>query len=149
MRRTVTAAALGVAGLLWTIVPASAAGTSSHDRTPNWNQRDTAAYVVSTLNLLHLRNGRPVIQVLSRKLGVTRYDVYADSSVADLYFIQLKRDDGTEVGAFAYQIGWSKPQMLSLKIRHPMAHRATGRIFQEYRDDSKQLIASFTSTLPS
>lgn len=149
MRRILAASVLGFIGLTVAIVPARAAGTTSHQNTTNWGQRDTAVYVVSTLNLLHMRSGKPLTDFLARKLDVARYAVYADTVVSDLYFIQLRREDASVAGVFAYQIGWVKPMLVSLGLPRTVAHRVTDKIAQEYRTDSKQLIGSFNSTLPS
>lgn len=149
MRRILLVSVLSIVGLAMGVVPASAAGTSSHIKVTNWGQRDTAVYVVSTLNLLHTRNGKPVTALLARKLDVARYDVYADTAVTDLYFIQLRRNDGSVAGVFAYQIGWARPVLVSLSLPRAIAHHANEKIARAYRYDQKQLIGSFGSTLPS
>jgi hypothetical protein len=148
MRRIIAIAALGAAALLTSVIPAHAAGTPTKPQTPNWNQHDTAVYVVSTLNLLHTRKGQPITATLTGKLSVTHYDVLADTVVSDLYFIQLRRDDGTVAGALAYQLGWQKPQLLTLALPRGVCKHAADKVMQEYRSDAKQLIGSFTSTLP-
>lgn len=149
MRRFLAVFVFVATGVMTGVLPAHAAGEGSHDKVINWDQRDTAVYVVSTLNLLHTHAGKPITDVLSRKLHVARYDIYADSAVANLYFIQLRRDDGSVAGVFAYEIGWSKPMLVSLSVRRALARRAPDKLSQEYRTDPKQLIGSFTSTLPS
>lgn len=118
-------------------------------KTVNWNQHDTAVYVVSTLNLLRTRRGQPVTTILARRLNVTHYDVYADQSAQSLYFIQLRRDDGAVVGAFAYHMGWAKPIGISGSGRRLVRSRIIARIVHAYNGDNKLLIGSFTSTLPS
>jgi hypothetical protein len=139
---------LGAAALLVSAVPAHAAGSNTHQQAPNWGQHDTAVYVVSTINLLHTRKGQPIIPLLTKKLNIAEYDVLADTSVSELYYIELKRADGTTAGALAYQLGWSKPQILTLALPRGVCKHANDKILQEYRTDSKQLIGSFTSTLP-
>jgi hypothetical protein len=156
--------ALGAAGIIMSITPANAAGTDPHGQgrptrdhsatttppsTVNWSQHDTAVYVVSTLNLLHTRSGRSFPDLVTHKFDVTRYDVYADQSVSNLYYVQLRQDDGTVVGAFAYSMGWPKPRILFLGVDKPQASHAPQRIALAYHSDPKTLIGSFTSTLPS
>jgi hypothetical protein len=85
---------------------------------------------------------------VTHKLAVTQYDVLADTTVSDLYFIKLRRDDGTVAGALAYQLGWPKPQVLTLALPKGVCKHAAGRIMQAYRSDPKMLIGSFSSTLP-
>jgi hypothetical protein len=151
-------------GVLWGVVPAAAAGTHNNTAPPthehasspgttqapvNWSQHDTAVYVVSTLNLLHTRTGQSFADLLTHKYNVTHYDVYADQNVSNLYYIQLRRDDGSMAGAFAYSMGWSRPRIVFLGIDKPQASHAPQRIAAEYHTDSKILIGSFTSTLPS
>jgi hypothetical protein len=148
VRRVLAIAALGVAAVFMSTVPAHAAGSTSHAPAPNWAQHDTAVYVVSTLNLLHTKKGQSITAFLTRKLAVTQYDVLADASVSDLYFIELRRDDDTVAGALAYQLGWPKPQILTLALPQGVCKHAAGRIMQAYRSDPKQLIGSFSSTLP-
>ena len=148
VRRVLAIAALGVAAVGLTAVPASAAGSASHQPAPNWGQHDTAVYVVSTLNLLHTRKGQAITAFLTRTLAVTQYDVLADGSVSALYFIELRRDDGTVAGALAYQLGWPKPQLLTLALPKGVCKHAAATIMQAYRSDPKQLIGSFASTLP-
>ncbi|HEX6509443.1 MAG TPA: hypothetical protein VF221_17580, partial [Chloroflexota bacterium] len=81
-------------GLAVSTAPAYADGTASHSKAVvNWQQRDTAVYVVSTLNLLNRSRSHTMQQVL-QGLGVTHIDVYADNARPDLYFIELMHDDG-------------------------------------------------------
>jgi hypothetical protein len=130
------------------VVPVHAQGSGSHGNSPvNWQQRDTAVYVVSTLNLLGRTRNHTVQQVFQR-LDITRFDVYADSAQAGLYFIELKRDDSTTVGSLAYQMGWPKPKRISWSTGRTIPSVATA-IAQAYKTDAKTLIGSFTSTLPS
>ena len=147
-RRLVAIAALGIAALFTGLAPAHAAGSGSHQSAPNWGQHDTAVYVVSTLNLLHTRKGQPIVALLTRKLNISEYDVLADTSVNDLYYVDLRRADGSVAGALAYQLGWSKPQILTLALPKGVCKHADDKVMQEYRTDSKQLIGTFSSTLP-
>jgi hypothetical protein len=139
--------ALTVLGLAATVVPVHAEGSGSHGKSPvNWQQRDTAVYVVSTLNLLGRSQNHTVQQVFQR-LNITQLDVYADDDHTNLYFIELKRDDSTTAGSLAYEMGWSKPKRISWSAGKNIP-AVTGTIAQAYRTDDKTLIGSFTSNLP-
>ena len=149
MERRLTLVAIALFPLLAFFASARGVTAAAHTSDSNWAQRDRAVYVVSTLNLLHARNGRLLITVFTHKLGVTHYDVFADGGVSDLYFVELKREDGSSAGALAYQMGWLAPMSVStsldrLHVRHAPATAATA-----YRTDAKQLIGSFTSTISS
>jgi hypothetical protein len=148
VRRLIAIAVLGVAAAAASVVPAHAAGSANHPQAPNWSQHDTAVYVVSTLNLLHTRKGDPITAMLTRKLNITEYDVYSDIAVNDLYYIELRRADGVVAGTLAYQLGWPKPQILTLALPKGVCKHADDRVGQEYRSDPKLLIGTFTSTLP-
>jgi hypothetical protein len=129
--------------------PAAAVNAASHRSSSNWSQHDTAVYVVSTMNLLHTHGGHALTTMLAHHLRVTHYDVYADQQEANLYFIEPRRDDESSVGVLAYQMGWVAPMSVSssfdkLRIRH-----APNSDYSAYRNDPKQLIGSFTSTVPS
>jgi hypothetical protein len=139
--------ALVILGLTATVVPVHAAGSGSHGKSPaNWQQRDTAVYVVSTLNLLGRTQNHTVQQVFQR-LNITHLDVYADNDQPNLYFIELKRDDDTTAGSLAYEMGWSKPKRISWPAGKSIPV-VSSVIAQAYRTDDKTLIGSFTSTLP-
>ena len=132
-------------GLVLWAVPAHAAGTPTSPPSPiTWQQRDTAVYVVSTLNLVRTPAGQPLVE----KLNAARFDVYADLARADLYFIILRSRDGSVVGAFAYQLGWAKPRSISRSTRLLGIERAPRSVVLAFRTDHKQLIGSFTSTMP-
>jgi hypothetical protein len=130
-------------------LPWSAMSVSAHHGTANWNQRDRAVYVVSTLNLVHCQSGRLLTTMLVRKLGVTHYDVYADQQTNNLYFIEPRRDDGSSVGALAYQMGWVAAMSVSPSLDKLHVRHAPGSAYAAYRNDPKQLVGSFTSTVPS
>lgn len=139
--------ALVVLACAASVVPTHAQGSGSHGKSPiNWQQRDTAIYVVSTLNLLG-RTQNHTVQQLFQRLNITRLDVFADTDQRDLYFIELKRDDGTTAGSLAYQLGWAKPKRVSWSAVKSIPVVA-GSIAQAYKTDDKALIGSFTSTLP-
>lgn len=144
IRRLLIMSALGFA---MSVVPAHAQGSGAHGNAPvNWQQRDTAVYVVSTLNLLgHARNH--TVQQMFQHLNITRIVVYADNDQANLYFIELKRDDSSTAGILAYQLGWPKPKRISWSAGKAIPSVNSG-IAQAYRTDSKTLIGTFTSTLP-
>jgi hypothetical protein len=125
------------------------AGAHSQQKsTIDWSTHDTAVYVVSTVNLLRNRAGRPLGWQLRHRLGVRRYNVYADGAVTDLYFIDLVKTDGTLVGSLAYKMGWVKPMSLSPAFDAMGIPRAADAIASGYKLDKKTLIGSFTSTLP-
>jgi hypothetical protein len=134
-------------GLAVSAVPAHAQTSSSHPSSSiNWQQHDTAVYVVSTLNLLGRSHGGNIQQVLQR-LNVSHIDVYADTVQSNLYFIELKRDSGALVGSLAYEMGWAKPRRVTWSAGKGVP-TVDPAIVQDYRVDAKALIGSFTSTLP-
>ncbi|MGI8827110.1 MAG: hypothetical protein ACR2JC_16010 [Chloroflexota bacterium] len=127
----------------------AAGGIAGHTPRPvDWNQRDTAIYVVSTLNLLHTSRGASIPQRLTRR-RISHYDVYADTQLNSMYFIELRRQSGDIVGAFAYHIGWLKPRSVTPFCNKLGVPRADARIVDAYKNDARQFIGSFTSTLPS
>jgi hypothetical protein len=138
---------LAVLGLAASVVPVHAEGTGSHSTSPvNWQQRDTAVYVVSTLNLLG-RTQSHTVQQLFQRLNITHLNVYADNDQMNLYFIELKRDDSTTAGSLAYKMGWPKPKRISWSAGKSIP-AVSSVIAQAYRTDDKTLIGAFTSTLP-
>src|SRR5947209_17878375 len=144
IRRLLILSALGFAV---SVVPVHAQGSGAHGNVPvNWQQRDTAVYVVSTLNLLgHTKNR--TVQQMFQHLNITRIVVYADNDQANLYFIELKRDDSSTAGTLAYQLGWPHPKRISWSAGKTIPTVTSG-IAQAYKTDSKTLIGTFTSTLP-
>ena len=135
--------------------PTSAAGEQSvrvshaqQRSTIDWGTHDTAVYVVSTVNVLRTRTGRPIGRLLRHKLGVRRYNVYADGEVTDLYFIDMVKLDGTSIGTLAYKMGWQKPMSLSSVFDNLSISQAPNTISTGYKSDKKTLIGSFTSTMP-
>jgi hypothetical protein len=148
MRTTRRLVVLLVLGFAASVVPVHAQGSGSQGKTPvNWQQRDTATYVVSTLNLLGRTRNHTIQQVFQR-LNITRIDVYADNVHPNLYFIELQRDDGSTAGSLAYQMGWRKPERISWAAGKSIPSVAA-TIAQAYKTDDRALIGSFTSTLPS
>jgi hypothetical protein len=147
--RTLVVLFLNFISLAVTTSVVGAAGQSARDHhSVNWATRDTAVYVVSTLNLLHTRQGHFVPAVLEHH-GVTRFDVYADADTDGLYFVLLRKDNGATVGGLAYQMGWARPQSLfGVTDRFSTIQRAAFNVKQEYKSDNKVLIGSFTSTMP-
>lgn len=144
IRRLLVLSALGFAV---SVLPVHAQGSGAHGKSAvNWQQRDTAVYVVSTLNLLgHTKNH--TVQQMFQRLNITRIDVYADTDQAGLYFIELMRDDTSTAGTLAYQLGWPKPKRISWSAGKTIPTVA-GTIVQAYKTDSKTLIGTFTSPLP-
>lgn len=116
-----------------------------------WQQYDTALYVVSTLNLFHDPSGRALTGMWQHRGGVHQYDVFLDADHANLYFIELKRADGTTVGAFAYELGWPKPRLIEGRLPGLRPDPTSDSITLEkaYGTDHKVLLASFSSTLPA
>lgn len=134
-----------------------AAGSGAHperatsvrtDRAAYWQNRDTATYVVSTLNLL--RGGtQPFVKVAAHALKVTHFAVYADTTTPGLYFVDLMRENGSVAGSLAYSMGWIAPRALGHNLIRFGIPRASQTVNAEYRSDSKKLLGSFTSTLPN
>jgi hypothetical protein len=134
---------------LGALSPVHAAGNRGQQpRQVNWQVRDTAIYVVSTLNLLRTGSGHSFAAVAQRQLSVDRFDVYSDLDQRDLYFVQLKRDDGTVAGVLAYMMGWPKPKSVTSAISSMGIDRAPEVIVQAFKADRLKLFGSFTSTLP-
>ncbi len=148
LRRTGQAILGCVLTLAIGIIPANAA-VHADQRAVNWTQHDTAVYVVSTLNLLRTRSGRPFTSIWVRRGRVTHFDVYADGSQDNLYFIEIKRSDHLMVGALAYQMGWDKPRIVTSSITKFHIPSAPDRVIQSYQNDVKTPIGSFTTTLPA
>jgi hypothetical protein len=86
---------------------------------------------------------------MQNRLGIRHFNVYADSAVTDLYYIDLVRADGSVFGTLAYKMGWQKPMSASAGTDRLHIARATDAIVSGYHTDRKTLIGSFTSTLPS
>lgn len=126
--------------------PADAAGRFPGGPTVDWDQHDTAVYVVSTLNVLHTRQGRPLVPILARRFHIATYEVWNDLSHPDLFLLMLKRPSGAAAVQFVYQMGWPTP-LSFISTRFGIAG-APAVVVQEIRGDPKQLIGSFTSTLP-
>jgi hypothetical protein len=124
---------------------------STHrQQVPDWNQQDTAAYVVSTLNLLHTRTGRPLVTTLTRSANVDRFEVWEVlGGPRGLYIIQLKDAYGEWLGAFVYRMGWMKPMSASPLTDHLGVRHAWPRILNLSRQYPKKLIGTFGSTLPT
>lgn len=131
------------------IPAADAAGRRTKPLGTNWNQHDRAVYVVSTLNLIQLPNGRGLPAALSSEYHVARFDVYVDLNYQELFFILLRTDEGSPVGALAYRMGWIKPRGVSPSIDRLGVSRAPRAIVEAFRSNPLQIIGSFDSTLPS
>jgi len=153
VRRFFAAASIALVAAVGLAGPAGAAPNPPRDQGTkpgvNWNQHDTAVYVVSTLNLLRGKHGHTLVSAVQQRSGVSRFDVLSDNNVSGLYFIQLKTGDGSVYGAFAYAMGWSRPRSLSSVFDRFHLHRAPGTILKAYAGDPRTLIGSFTTTLPS
>lgn len=114
----------------------------------NWQRRDTATYVVSTLNLLRTNSGQPITKVAQNRLDVSRYSVWSDRVVPGLYFIQLKRDTGSVVGVLAYQMGWVKPLSVTSRLDALGVKPAPRKVQREYQAGHLVFLGAFTSSLP-
>jgi hypothetical protein len=136
--------ASGAVYLSWKPTSASARHTLS-----KWELRDSAAYVVSTMNLARCNGRRLLTPILDHQYGVTHYDVYADQATTGLFFIEPKRSDGSSTGALAYQMGWMAPQSVSSSFDALHTHRAPPDVYSAFKNDKKHLIGSFASTVPS
>jgi hypothetical protein len=150
MYRILAAWALAGAGAASFLAPVHAANSTvhSHSNTSAWSQHDTAVYVVSTLNLLRTHSGRSVASVFAQHNGVTHYDVLGDDRTSSLYFVELKKADGSNFGAYAYQMGWTKPMAVTTSVAHFGVKLASSDVQIAYRADPKELLGTFTSTLP-
>lgn len=123
--------------------PKPIAGTSG------WAVHDTAVYVLSTVNLLHTGGGVPASKYLIPTSHVKLYDVFQDTRISDLYFIQMERSNESTGGVFVYRIGWAKPMFVSPNSLARIAVRAPAWLADEYHAGHKHLIGSFTSTVPA
>jgi hypothetical protein len=146
--RTLTIALSCVLLGLTIAAPANAAHRRASQTSINWAQRDTAVYVVSTLNLLRTDTGQPITNLFKFQLHVKHYTVEADAVVPDLYFINLVNKSKTVVGTFAYKMGWQKPQAIT-EFAVASLPRAPADIVTAYRADRHLKVATFNSTLPS
>jgi hypothetical protein len=136
-----------VLSVLVSVSPALAKGSKSSPQKVDWAQRDTAVYVVSTLNLLHNSRGEALVPVLAKKYDVTQYRVLDDLDVTNLYFVQL-RSDQQLLGTVAYEMGWQKPMSVSSFADKLGIRPAPGDVLDNFRADPKKAIGTFTSTLP-
>lgn len=149
MRRGLISTGVFIMALLSISLPRVSANAAVHQNTSSWSKHDCAVYVLSTMNLLHFRNGRPLTSALVQKMAVTHYDVYADQQVSDLYFIEPMTDSDSSVGALAYQMGWLVPMSVSAALDRFHVRHAPSSAYTAFRSDTKQLLGSFTSTFPS
>ena len=147
LQRFILPSILLTIGLATSISPVEARGSGAAKSTVNWQQRDTAVYVASTLNLLG-RSRNHTVQALFQRLNITRIDVYADTQQHDLYFIDLKQLDGAIAGSLAYEMGWAKPKRIEWTAARTVP-TVSASIVQAYKTDAKTLIGSFTSALTS
>jgi hypothetical protein len=70
--------------LVTSSLPWSSGTASAHLGTSRWELHDRAVYVVSTMNLVHCRDGRLLSSILIHQDLVTHYDLYADKQVDNL-----------------------------------------------------------------
>jgi hypothetical protein len=108
----------------------------------DWRKHDTAAYVVSTLNLLRGPSGEPGITILQRA-GVTTDDVYADHIVPNLYFIVLERAGEQLLTMLVNRLGWKLPRSLTPQVAHLRIRVAPRALIQAAQTDGRDLLATF------
>src|SRR5947209_1178972 len=149
MYRLMGAGLLAISSVVAVRTPVHGAGTSSRGHaTVNWNQHDTAVYVVSTLNLFRTRTGRPVSQFFRYRSGVTSFTVLSDVGSPNLYFVGLNRANGSILGTYAYQIGWTRPMAVTSSLAHFGAQMATTDVRDSYHTDRLVALETVTFTLP-
>ncbi|MGH2448153.1 MAG: hypothetical protein ACRDFS_06065 [Chloroflexota bacterium] len=146
MRRAILA--VSISGLFLFSASPLYAARGHRDTRGDWQQRDTAVYVVSTLNVVRVDHGHPLVSVLHRRMGVTRFAVYADQLESDLYFIDVLGENGRTAGALAYQMGWKKPRSITFSIERFGVRLAPWFDRQAYRTDSKDMLGTFDTTRP-
>jgi hypothetical protein len=113
-----------------------------------WQRRDTATYVVSTVNLLRTEQGQPLRKVVEYRMHVSRYAVFADDDVPGLYFIRLKQDTGSIAGTLAYRMGWPAPLSLCHKLSVLGITAAPPEIWRAYKTAHLTFLGAFSSSLP-
>lgn len=111
-----------------------------------WQARDTAAYAVSTLNLLHTRSGINLVTFWRRLLSPISYAVYRDTRTQSLFFIRILGDHRRITGTFAYRLGWRLPKPIAGDLLPLRRHAVRPLIAHAYRADPKQLVGIFSST---
>lgn len=114
----------------------------------NWETRDTAVYIVSTLNLLRTRAGKPVVEVFERRDDVSKYVVLDDRRSQYLYFIELQRADGSVFGAYAFRMGWARPLAVTRSVSRFGVRLATPAVIAAYRSDPTVTLMAFPSPVP-
>src|SRR5579859_2504535 len=150
-RKNVRRLTLGIAcaalGIAVSAIPTHATGSPSGGthKVATWERHDTAVYVVSTLNLCTDSQGRS----LYMRVNPTHFDVFSDQNRDDLYFIKLRNRLNRTVGILSYQMGSLKPQAISFSMVRLGIPRANLSILMAFRSDPKQLLESFSSTVPS
>jgi len=139
-----------VAAAVLMLMPSVALAHRSHgtSQETNWQERDAAAYVVSTVNLLRMPHHVSFSSVAKQRLHVESYAVMSDTWRTNLYFIRLRRGDDSVAGALAYQMGWPAPRSVTTSVRKLGVARAPADIIASYTWDPKRTIGTFSSTLP-
>ena len=112
-----------------------------------WSNYDTAAYMVSTLNLVHLANGSALPAVLVQDYGVTRYAVWQDLASGS-YVIQFKRATGVNAGMVVNRLGWPLPVSYSRLTDALGMTRPQPPLELHFRAHPKQLLGSFAAERP-
>lgn len=127
-------------------VPAHAAGgTTPKSGTVNWQDRDTATYVVSTLNLVRTPQGRAVTETMH----AATYVMLADTARSGLYFVDLHDRSDSIIGSFVYWMGWMQAVSLTRLPAGLHVRTASAALVQAYHQDPKRVIGVFTSTFPN
>jgi len=113
-----------------------------------WTQYDTAAYVVSTLNLLSRRSPHDLATRLHRR-GIMAFAVRADTRRGDLYFVQLMRAHHHIGGVLAYRYGWRTPRAVTRLPAILPAPPAPLNLVREYWTTRLTPLETFRSTFPT
>lgn len=111
----------------------------------NWEERDRAVYVVSTLNAPLCKSGRQLSTVLWTKDGARLFDVLKSTVNGNLYYIQVRTASKTLLGVYAYEFGWKFPT--GVRSYHCVAKAQPG-IVKGYGSKAWRFIARFRTTYP-
>jgi hypothetical protein len=114
----------------------------------SWRERDTAIYVLSTLNLLSGLSPDALTQRLRRTAHIRSYAVATDLLKPGIYFILLERADTTIDGACVYRMGWLAPQAATSLPPPLRARWASWSMGVAYRSDPTRVVYSATSLMP-
>lgn len=111
----------------------------------DWNRRDLAVYVVSTLNLPLCSRGRKLSTVLRGSLHASYFDVYESRMRPNVYFIRVNTAQRRLLSVYGYELGRTLP----LGVWHAICVSAAPDWLRAlYRPDAVQWIARLSSTTP-